>query len=92
MDLVWDYNDQHANRTCRISMNGYIENVLLKYGHPQPSKAQLSPHKHCEVIYGTKEQLTSEDDKSPPLDNQGTKRIQDIVGAFYIMVEQCTKS
>ena len=63
-------------------MNGYIEKVLLKYGHPRPSKAQLSPHKHREVIYGAKEQLTPEDDKSPPLDNQGTKRIQGIVGAF----------
>ena len=63
-------------------MNGYIEKVLLKYGHPLPSKAQLSPHKHREVIYGAKEQLTPEDDKSPPLENQGTKRIQSIVGVF----------
>ena len=80
--LAWDYNDQHANRTCRISMNGYIEKVLLKYGHPRPIKSQLSPHKHCELIYCAKEQLTPEDDKSPPLDNQGTKSIQGIVGAF----------
>ena len=63
-------------------MNGYIENVLLKYGHPRPSKVQLSPHTHSEVIYGAKEQLTPEDEKSPPLDNQGTKRIQGIVGAL----------
>ena len=63
-------------------MNGYTEKVLLKYGHPCPSKAQLSPHKHREVIYGVKEQLTPEDNKSPPLDNQGTKRIQGIIGAF----------
>ena len=63
-------------------MNGYIQKVLLKYGHPRPSKAQLSPHKHHEVIFGAKEQLTHEDDTSPPLDNQGTKLIQGIVGAF----------
>ena len=63
-------------------MNGYIEKVLLKYGHPRPSKAQLSPHKHCEVIYGTKEKLTYEDDTSLPLDNQGKKCIQGIVGAL----------
>ena len=25
IDLAWDYNDQHANITCRISMNGYIK-------------------------------------------------------------------
>ena len=41
-----------------------------------------SPHKHREVIYGANEQLTPEDDKSPPLDKQGTKRIQVIVGTF----------
>ena len=61
-------------------MNGSIEKVLLKYEHHRPSKAQLSPHKHREVIYGIKEQLTPEDDRSPPLDNQGTKRIPGIVG------------
>ena len=63
-------------------MDGYISIVLLKYGHPCPRKPQLSPHKHREVIYGAKEQLAQEDDKSPPLDNQGTKLIQGIVGAL----------
>ena len=82
IDLAWDYNYRHTNPTCRISMDGYITKVLLKYGHPCPSKPQLSPHKHCEVIYGAKEQLTQEDDTIPPLDNQGTKRIQGIVGAL----------
>ena len=82
IELAWDYNDKHVNRTCRISMNGYINKVLLKYGHPRPRKAKLSPHKHREVIHGAKEQLTHEDDTSPPLDNQGTKRIQSIIGAL----------
>ena len=63
-------------------MDGYITRALLKYRHPCPIKPQLSPHKHCEVIYGAKEQLTPEDNTSPPLDNQGTKRVQGIVGAL----------
>ena len=63
-------------------MNGYIQKVLLKYGHPCPRKAQLSPHNHHEVIYDATEQLTHEEDTSPPLDNQGTKRIQGIFGAL----------
>ena len=54
IDLAWDYNGRHANRTCRISMDGYITIILLKYEHPRPSKLQLSPHKHSEVIYGAK--------------------------------------
>ena len=79
IDLAWDYNARNANQTCRISMYGYIAKVLLKYGHPSPKKPQLSPHKHGEVIYGAKEQLTPEDDTTPPLDSQGTKRVQGIV-------------
>ena len=49
---------------------------------PAPKKPQLLPHKHCEVIYGAKEQLTSEDDTTPPLEIQCTKRVQGIVGAL----------
>ena len=61
-------------------MKGYISKVLLKYGHPIPKKPQFSPHKHREVIYGAKDQLAPEDDTTPPLDSQGTKRVQVIVG------------
>ena len=63
-------------------MKGYIAKFLLKYGHPIPKKPQLSPHKHREVIYGVKEQLSPEDDTTPPLDSQGKKRVQGIVGAL----------
>ena len=34
------------------------------------------------MVYGAKEQLTPEDDTTPPLDSQGTKRVQGIVGAL----------
>ena len=54
IDLAWDYNVRHANRTCHIYMDGYITRVLLKYGHLCPSKPQLSPNKHREVIYSAK--------------------------------------
>ena len=82
IDLAWNYDEQHAKRTCCISMNGYIYKLLMKYGNSRPSKAQLSQHKHREVTYGSKEQLNPEEDKSPPLDKYGTKRIQVIVGAL----------
>ena len=80
--VSWDYHARHANMTCCISMKGYIEKVLLKYGNPIPKKPQLSLHKHREVIYGAKEQLAPEDDTTPPLDSQGTKRVQGIVGSL----------
>ena len=82
IDLAWDYNVRNANRTCRIYMDRYIAKFILKYGHPSPKKLQLSPHKHREVIYGVKYQLTPEDDTTPPLDSQCTKHIQGIVGAL----------
>ena len=82
IDLAWDYNTRHANQTYRISMDRYIAKVLLKYGHPRPKKPQLSPHKHHEVIYGAKEQLAPEDNTTLPLDSQGKKRVQGIVGAL----------
>ena len=63
-------------------MKGYIADVLLKYGYSFPKKPQLSPHKHREISYGAKEQISPEDDTSPPLDSQGTKRFQGIVGAL----------
>ena len=83
IDLAWDYHARHANRTCRIFMKGYIAKFLFKYRHPIPKKPQLSLHKHCEVIYGAKEQLAPEDDTAPPLNSQGTKRVQGIVGALF---------
>ena len=79
IDLAWDYHARHANRTCRISMKGYIAKVFLKYGHPIAKKPHLSPHKHREVIYSAKVQLAPEDDTTPPLDSQGTQRFQGIV-------------
>ena len=62
-------------------MNAYIDKLIIKYGHPQPWKPQLSPHKHREVKYGSKEQLTPEEDTSTALDNKGNKRTQSIIGA-----------
>ena len=63
-------------------MKGYIARVLLKYGHPIPKKPQIPPHKHRGVIYGAKEQLAPGDDATLPLDSQGTKSVQGIVGAL----------
>ena len=78
IDIVWNY----TQRTCRISMNGYIEALLLKYNHSRPSKPQHAPHKHRPIVYGAKEQLLPDEDTSPPLDDAGIKRIQGIVGSL----------
>ena len=55
IDLKWNYTKIRSQRTCRLSIDGYISNLLLKYGHRAPAKPQLSPHRHREIKYGSKE-------------------------------------
>ena len=78
IDLAWDYK----KRTCRLTMNGYIDEVLLKYNHKRPTKPQHAPHAHREIVFGAKTQLAPEDDNSPPLNPAGIKQIQGIVGSL----------
>jgi hypothetical protein len=41
MYLKWDYK----NRTCDISMSGYVSNVLIKFQHDAPKHTQHTPSK-----------------------------------------------
>jgi hypothetical protein len=59
-----------------------IRNVCTRYKHLMPTKHQLSPPKHHEIIFGQITQLTHVDPYSPPLSTNGVKRIQDIIGAL----------
>jgi hypothetical protein len=47
-----------------------------------PTKRQLSPHKHLEIIFGQTTQLTHVNHYIPPLSTEGIKRIQGIIGAL----------
>jgi len=86
IDLQWDY----TKRTCRATMDGYIEEVLLNFDHPRPKKPQHAPHKHRKIIYGADAQLqTVEVDTSPPLDATGVKRVQAIVGCLLYYARAC---
>ena len=60
IDIAWDYK----LRTCRLTMNAYIADVLLKYGHTKLAKPQHAPHKHREIVYGAKMQLIPDTDTS----------------------------
>ena len=79
-----NYAIKHAERSCRLSVKGEMEALLLSFGHKPPSKTHLSPHKHCEIIYGAKIQVKHEEDTSPPLDEASIKRIQSIVGEVLL--------
>jgi hypothetical protein len=78
IDIKWDY----AHHRCRISMPGYIENLLIKFKHPRPLKPRLSPYKCQPITYGAKSQLTPDADTSELLDDNRKHRIQEIVGSL----------
>jgi hypothetical protein len=82
MTLKWNYSPIHAKQSCCLSIPGYIFNVCTRYKHPMPTKRQLSPHKHPEIIFGQTTQLTHVDPYSPPLSTEGVTRIQGIIGAL----------
>ena len=86
IDIEWNYAKKHSERTCRLSMNKYIHNDLVKFDHPHPLKPQLSPHEHREIQYGSKVQKAMEEDTSPPLDDTGVKHVQAVVGALLYHV------
>jgi hypothetical protein len=50
INLNWNY----TKRTCRLTMDDYIANVLTKYDHPRPTKPVLSPYKAATISFGAK--------------------------------------
>ena len=38
IDLSWNYADRHSERTCRLSMNDYISDLLFQERHTAPAK------------------------------------------------------
>ena len=82
IDLHWNYDKDHTQRTCRLSTDGYIYNLILRFGHKAPTKPQISPYRHRDIFYGSKQQLAAEEDTRPKLTEAGIKRMQAIIGAL----------
>ena len=76
--LEWDY----SRRTLDISMPGYVKKQLVKYNHPTPKSPQHCPWSPQPIHYGSKTQEPIPPDKSPQLDKDGVKLIQQVVGSF----------
>ena len=67
-------------------MKNYIKLLLVKLNHPMPRKQQLPPHKFREVKYGSKTQISLEEDTSKPLKDAGICRVQTNVGVLLWIV------
>jgi hypothetical protein len=71
--LKWDYK----NRTCDISMPGYVSKVLSKFQHDVPKHPQHTPSRYVTPIYGAKTQYATKDE-TPPLTAQKCLTIQKV--------------
>jgi hypothetical protein len=76
MTLKWDYK----NRTCDISMPGYILNVLSKFQHDSPKHPQHTPSQYVTPVYGAKTQYAMKDE-TPPLTPKQCLTIQKVTGS-----------
>jgi hypothetical protein len=65
MNLKWDYK----NRTCDISMPGYVSNVSSKFQHDAPKHPQHTPSRYVTPVYGARTQYATKD-LTPPLTAQ----------------------
>jgi hypothetical protein len=78
MTLKLDYNE----RTCGISMPGYVSNVLSKFQHDSPKQPQHTPSWYVSPAYGAKTQYATTDE-TPPLTAQQFLTVQKVTG--YIL-------
>jgi hypothetical protein len=76
MTLKWDYD----NRTCDISMPGYVSNVLSKFQHDTPKHPQHIPSRYVTPVYSAKTQYATKDE-TPPLTAQQCLTIQKVTGS-----------
>jgi hypothetical protein len=75
--LKWDYK----NRTCDISMPGYVSNVLSKFQHDAPKNPQRTPSWYVTPVYGAKTQFSTKDE-TPPLAAQQCLTLQNVTGSL----------
>jgi hypothetical protein len=80
MSLKWD----SKNRTCDISMPGYVSNLLIKFQHDSPKHPQHTPSRYVTPVYGAKTQYATQDE-TPPLAVKQCVNIQKVTGSvlFY---------
>ena len=78
INLAWNY----VNRTCRLTMDNYTANLLLKFGHTDPKNLQHSPYKHTPIQHGSKFQYANEIPNSLYLNYAKILRAQSILGSL----------
>jgi hypothetical protein len=78
LTLDWDY----IKREVYLSMPGYIENALVRFGHEPPDKPQLQPYPHTIPTYGATVQYAKAADTSPAATKAEEKYIRQVIGVL----------
>jgi hypothetical protein len=78
LTLAWDYKKHKVH----LSMPGYIENALIRFGHELPNKPQMQPHPHTIPTYSTTVQYAKATDASPAATNVEGKYICQVIGVL----------
>jgi hypothetical protein len=73
-------NRDYTNRTCDISMPGYVSNVLSKFQHDAPKHPQHRPSKYVTPVYGARTQYATKDE-TPPLTAKQCLTMQKVTGS-----------
>ena len=76
--IDWDYK----KREVHMSMPGYVEKALARFGHTIPEEPQHQPHKHTIPSYGATIQYAKAEDSSRLLSKEKKKYIQQVIGTF----------
>ncbi len=69
-------------RTVSLSMPGYVEKALARFGVPPKKHATDSPSLYIPPSYGARVQQMTTVDSSAPLSATDTKFVQQVVGVF----------
>jgi hypothetical protein len=78
MNIDWDYTGQAVH----ISMLNYVPEALTRFQHTPPHIPQHQPYPHVKPTYGAKAQYMEDVNTSLPLDKQGKKYVQEVIGTF----------
>ena len=78
LTLDWDY----ANHEVHLSMPGYIDKALARFGHPHPTTPQNQPHPHTIPTYGATVQYAKPLDDTLPASTEDQKLIRQVVGVL----------
>ena len=74
--LHWNYDERYVD----ISMPGYIDKVRQRFNHETPTRPQHSPFRPQPRKFGAAAQDPIDEDKTPTVDAERKKRIQQAVG------------